>query len=174
MLKPILYCGLVSLTSLGLVSTIFPSASVAQEETLLNNIAVELSTLNNAFSTLDQALKAAMVNYKVLDERGPYTIFAPTNEAFAQLPPGTLNSLLAPENRAQLTEILRYHIIPAEIDTLSLEPGDVIQRETLAGQTLTIRMLNNYEVTVNGVKVTTSDIPVTNGVIHTINQVLIP
>ena len=150
----------------------------------LNNIAVELETQNRTFSTLATALKVTGLN-QTLAEGGPFTIFAPTDEAFAVLErnqPGTLESLFEPENRDQLTRILLYHVVRGTADTFDMRPGTQWTLETLAGDIARVQVDRNFEITVESArpaigdpaKVILVDIPATNGVIHGIDSVLIP
>lgn len=139
----------------------------------VRSIADELLTANDAFSTLSTALREAGLT-EALAGRGPFTIFAPTDEAFNALPQGTVPTLLRPENRSRLTRILTYHVVPGNITTLDLAPGRTLRLKTLAGQSLTVRVSGASEVFVNGVKVIMADIPARNGTIHGIGAVLMP
>jgi uncharacterized surface protein with fasciclin (FAS1) repeats len=139
----------------------------------VRTIADELVTANDAFSTLSTAISAAGLT-QALAGRGPFTIFAPTDEAFKALPQGTVPTLLRRENRAQLTRILTYHVVPGNISTFDLTPGQTLRLRTLAGQSLTVRVSGASEVFVNGVKVVLADIPARNGTIHGISAVLLP
>lgn len=139
----------------------------------VRSIADELFTANDAFSTLTTALRAAGLT-EALAGRGPFTIFAPTDEAFNALPQGTVPTLLRRENRAQLTRLLTYHVVPGNITTFDLAPGRTLRLRTLAGQSLTVRVSGASEVFVNGVKVVMADIPARNGTIHGIGAVLMP
>lgn len=139
----------------------------------VRSIADELFTANDAFSTLTTAIRTAGLT-EALAGRGPFTIFAPTDEAFNALPQGTVPTLLRPENRARLTRILTYHVVPGNITTFDLTPGQTVRLRTLAGQSLTVRVSGASEVYVNGVKVVMADIPARNGTIHGIGAVLLP
>jgi len=140
---------------------------------VLNNIATELTINSGAFSTLLTAAKTAGLD-GALANGGPFTIFAPTNHAFATLPAGTVANLLKPENRAQLTSILTYHVVPGRITSLGLTPGRVVNLKTLQGQNLAVTVNSTGEITVNGVRVVLADIAASNGVIHGIQGVLLP
>jgi uncharacterized surface protein with fasciclin (FAS1) repeats len=140
---------------------------------VLNNIATELAFNSGAFSTLLAAAKAAGLD-GALATGGPYTIFAPTNEAFAALPAGTVPNLLRSENRAQLTSILTYHVVPGRISSLSLAPGSNTTVRTLQGKTLRVSVNATGEITVNGARVVLADIAASNGIIHGIQGVLLP
>ncbi len=139
----------------------------------VRNITEELFTASDAFSTLSAAVRAAGLDDD-LTGRGPFTIFAPTDEAFSRLPSGTVQSLLRSENRGRLTRILRYHVVPGNINTFGLTPGRTLRLRTLAGQSLTVRVTDASEVFVNDNKVILADIPATNGTIHAISTVLMP
>lgn len=139
----------------------------------VRNITEELFTASDAFSTLSAAVRAAGLDDD-LTGRGPFTIFAPTDEAFSRLPTGTVQSLLRSENRGRLTRILRYHVVPGNINTFGLTPGRTLRLRTLAGQSLTVRVTDASEVFVNDNKVILADIPATNGTIHAISTVLMP
>jgi uncharacterized surface protein with fasciclin (FAS1) repeats len=120
-------------------------------------------------STLVQALTAAGL-VKTLEEPGPYTVFAPTNEAFAALG-GKLDELLEPQNKKELAEILTYHVAPGEVASSQLEDGQRI--ETVQGEDVEIG-IEGKEVTVNGARVVMPDVSTSNGIVHVIDEVLIP
>jgi len=124
----------------------------------------------NKFETLVAALQAADL-VDTLKGEGPFTVFAPTEEAFKALPEGTLSSLLLPENKQTLTNILFYHVISANVlaaDVVKLESAD-----TVLGQPVSIKV-ENGKVFINDAEVIVTDIKTTNGVIHVINAVLLP
>jgi uncharacterized surface protein with fasciclin (FAS1) repeats len=120
-------------------------------------------------STLVEAVSAAGL-VETLEEPGPYTVFAPTNQAFEALG-GTLDTLLEPKNKAELAEILTYHVVPGELMSSELRDGQMLK--TVQGGTLEVQITNG-EVTVNGAKVATPDVEASNGVVHVIDEVLIP
>lgn len=122
-----------------------------------------------SFKTLAAALTAADL-VQTLKGNGPFTVFAPTEEAFAQLPSGTLENLLKPENKAQLAKILTYHVVPSKVLSKDIKPGNV---KTVQGGELMIKQ-QGQTVTVNDATVTQADIAADNGVIHVINRVLMP
>ena len=122
------------------------------------------------FSTLVTAVKSAEL-VDALRGDGPFTIFAPKNSAFAALPEGTVASLLEPENRALLTEILTYHVVPGKL--LAKDVVAATGATTLAGQRLEFRA-SDHGVTVDGVSIVKTDIVASNGVIHVIDGVLMP
>jgi transforming growth factor-beta-induced protein len=124
----------------------------------------------NKFETLAAALQAADL-VETLKGEGPFTVFAPTEDAFMALPEGTLASLLLPENKQTLTNILLYHVIAGNVlaaDVVKLESAD-----TVLGQSVTIKV-ENGKVFINESEVVITDIKTTNGVIHVINAVLLP
>ncbi|MDX8352678.1 fasciclin domain-containing protein [Cognatiyoonia sp. IB215182] len=131
---------------------------------------VDIAASNGNFNTLVAAVTAAGL-VDTLKSEGPFTVFAPTDEAFAALPAGTVDNLLLPENKDQLTAILTYHVVPGAVTS-----------DQLAGQRLSVATVNGEEVHIdgtNGVKVddatvTTADIIASNGVIHVIDSVLLP
>jgi len=129
---------------------------------------VEIASGNESFKTLVQAVTAAGL-VDTLTGEGPFTVFAPTDEAFAKLPEETLESLLA--NPAELTKVLTYHVVPGKVmaeDVVTLTKATTVQ-----GQDVTIKV-EGETVMVNDSKVTTTDIEGTNGVIHVIDTVLLP
>ncbi|NJK40095.1 MAG: fasciclin domain-containing protein [Oscillatoriales cyanobacterium RM2_1_1] len=132
---------------------------------------VEIASNDSTFSTLVTALKAADL-VEVLSQPGPYTVFAPTDEAFAALPDGTVEKLLEPENKDQLVKLLQYHVVPTKVMAADIQPGAV---ETVEGMPLEIQVDEGTKaVTVNGAGVVKTDITASNGVIHVIDSVLIP
>src|SRR6056297_328617 len=121
------------------------------------------------FTTLAAALEAAGL-VETLKGEGPFTVFAPTDEAFAALPEGTVESLLEPENQDQLASILTYHVVPGNV--MSGDLSDGMTAETVQGQEVTISIGDS--VMVNEATVVTPDVEASNGVIHVIDQVLLP
>ncbi|MEQ3710907.1 MAG: fasciclin domain-containing protein [Tateyamaria sp.] len=136
---------------------------------------VDIAAGNPDFSTLVAAVQAAGL-VDTLKSDGPFTVFAPTNAAFAALPAGTLDSLLLPENKDTLTSILTYHVVPGQVTA-----GDVLGTRqnvaTVNGATVDVNGQAGKlgtGVKVNDANVTTADIFATNGVIHVIDKVLLP
>ena len=124
------------------------------------------------FKTLVAAIKAAGL-VDTLKGEGPFTILAPTDEAFAKLPEGTVDSLLKPENKEKLIAILKYHVIPGKAlaaDVVKLDGQDV---KTVEGSAVKVAVKDG-SVTINGAKVTKTDIEASNGVIHVIDTVILP
>ena len=132
---------------------------------------VSVASSNNSFSTLTSLLKSAGLA-NILQEPGPYTVFAPTNEAFAALPSDVLQQLQQPENKEVLVKILRYHVVPGKLAANRLSAGEL---RTFEGEPVDIRVdSNNNQIAVNNTDVIQPDIKASNGVIHAVNQVLIP
>ena len=123
------------------------------------------------FSTLIAAVEAAGLQ-EVLTGHGPFTIFAPTNAAFAALPEGTVESLLMPENIDQLKAILTYHVLPKSVMSSQIRNGDNYVR-TVGGSTLNVEKEYD-EVMIGSARVVAVDIKASNGVIHVIDEVLLP
>lgn len=122
------------------------------------------------FNTLVAAVKAADL-VDTLKGRGPFTVFAPTDAAFAKLSAGTLESLLKPENKAKLQAILTYHVVPGQVmakDVMKLSTA-----KTVEGRSIAIRTVNG-SVMINEATVTKTDVSTSNGVIHVIDTVLLP
>lgn len=143
-------------------------ASTASTASTAGTITVVASG-NPAFSTLTAALTAAGLT-DALAKPGTFTVFAPTNEAFSALPPETLTALLRPANKAALTQILTYHVVPQRITAAQISSVDV---PTLEGKPLKIRV-DAGGVKVNDATVTQADVMASNGVIHAINKVILP
>ncbi|MBT8044333.1 MAG: fasciclin domain-containing protein [Verrucomicrobiae bacterium] len=130
---------------------------------------VAIAAGNKDFSTLVAAAKAAGL-VEALNGDGPFTIFAPTNEAFAKLPEGTVETLLKPENKDKLAKILKYHVVPAKVMAADVKCGEA---KTLEGSTIDI-VAKNGSVTVDKANVIKTDIVGSNGVIHVIDNVILP
>lgn len=122
------------------------------------------------FKTLVIALEAADL-VETLKGKGPFTVFAPTDEAFAKLPAGTIDSLLKPENKDKLVAVLTYHVVPGKIMSADLV-GKKIKARTVQGRHLTVDAVNG--VVINDAKVVSADITTSNGVIHIVDKVLLP
>ncbi len=148
----------LSAAMLGLVSTPAFAADI-----------VDTAAGNNDFSTLVAAVKAAGL-VETLKSDGPFTVFAPTNDAFAALPAGTVDDLLKPENKDKLTAILTYHVVPGKV--MSSDLKDDMMAKTAQGGEVKVDLDNGPMV--NDAKVINADIGADNGVIHVIDKVLIP
>jgi uncharacterized surface protein with fasciclin (FAS1) repeats len=131
---------------------------------------LEVATSAGQFSTLVAAIKAAGLS-ETLNGAGPFTIFAPTDAAFAKLPAGTVESLLMPENKAKLTALLTYHVVPGKIASADLA-GVTATPATVQGATLSVDSSSGIKV--GGATVTSPDVAASNGTIHVIDTVLIP
>ena len=140
------------------------TAAVAGEKDIVDT-AVEAGS----FSTLVAAVQAAGL-VDTLKGDGPFTVFAPTDEAFAALPEGTVETLLKPENIEQLTAILTYHVVPGKV--MSGDLSDDMMATTVQGTDIMIDLDNG--VMVNEASVVTADISTSNGVIHVIDKVILP
>ncbi|MES0861260.1 fasciclin domain-containing protein [Ruegeria sp. SCPT10] len=131
---------------------------------------VDTAVSAGSFSTLVAAVQAAGL-VDTLKGDGPFTVFAPTDEAFAALPEGTVESLLLPENKDQLVAILTYHVVPAKVMS-----GDIAGKRakvlTVQGDRLSVNARNGVKV--NGAEVVQADIEASNGVIHVIDEVILP
>lgn len=131
---------------------------------------VDTAVENGSFGTLVAAVQAAGL-VDTLKGDGPFTVFAPTDEAFAKLPEGTVESLLEPGNKDKLTAILTYHVVPAKV--MAADVVNVSEAPTVNGKTAPVSVENGV-VTVAGATVTATDIECTNGVIHVIDSVMLP
>jgi uncharacterized surface protein with fasciclin (FAS1) repeats len=154
--------------AIGLTATAASAHNHGGKETMAGTI-VQVAAGNPDFSTLVAAVKAAGLA-DTLNAAGPFTVFAPTNAAFAKLPAGTVESLLKPENKGKLTAILTYHVVAGKVmaaDVVNLKSAD-----TVNGKAVTIDA--SMGVKVNDANVTATDIKASNGVIHVIDTVLIP
>ena len=152
-------------------SSAAPSSATPMNET---KTLVDVAAANPDFSTLVAAVKAAGLA-STLSGPGPFTVFAPSNAAFEKLPPGTLTSLLAPKNRQKLTDILTYHVLPAQVMAADVKPGTA---KTVNGKDITISTdggkVKITDAQGNTATVVKTDIAASNGVIHVIDAVLQP
>lgn len=130
---------------------------------------VDVASASDSFQTLVAALTEAELT-EVLQGEGPFTVFAPTDAAFASLPAGSVEKLLKPENRAMLVQILKYHVVAGAYPSADLSSGEV---PTVEGRAVTITV-GDGKVMVNNANVIQPDIAATNGVIHAIDQVIVP
>ncbi|MDI3336252.1 fasciclin domain-containing protein [Defluviimonas aestuarii] len=130
---------------------------------------VDTAVEAGSFTTLAAALEAADL-VGTLKGEGPFTVFAPTDDAFAALPAGTIDDLLKPENKDKLVAVLTYHVVPGAVMSGNLTNG--MTATTVNGASVTI--MTEGGVTVNGANVTAADIGATNGVIHVIDAVILP
>jgi len=158
-IKSIVIAGL----SLGILTSVFASHHKEQKDI------VGVAGSADVFKTLVAAVKAADL-VEVLQSEGPFTVFAPTDEAFAKLPKGTVESLLKPENKAKLAMILKYHVVAGKVMAADVKPGPV---KTVAGPSFTIS-IKDGNVMIDNAKVVKTDIAASNGVIHVIDTVILP
>ncbi len=143
--------------------------TVARAQTGPKDI-VDTAVAAGSFKTLAAALQAAGL-VDTLKSKGPFTVFAPTDEAFAKLPPGTLEDLLKPENKEKLVAILTYHVVPGEV--MAAQVTKMKSAKTVNGKTISITVKGGT-VMVNNAEVVKTDIVCSNGVIHVIDSVLLP
>jgi uncharacterized surface protein with fasciclin (FAS1) repeats len=129
----------------------------------------DLVTDSVSFTTLKAALKAVELD-GTLGQKGVYTLFAPTDEAFDKLPAGTLGKLMRPENKEKLRSLLLYHVIPGQMLAVDLKDGQVT---TMNGEKVTVKVEKD-KVDVEGSKVFSTDVMANNGVMHSIGTVMIP
>ena len=142
---------------------------VSAEEPAKKDI-VDTAVAAGNFKTLAAALKAAGL-IDTLKGPGPFTVFAPTDAAFAKLPAGTVEDLLKPENKQKLVAILTYHVVPAR--AMSKDVAGMKSAKTVNGKKLMLKVIGD-KVMVNDATVTKADIEASNGVIHVIDSVLLP
>ena len=144
--------------------------AAATEETVATEVGdiVAVASATEGFSTLVAALTAGGL-VETLQGAGPFTVFAPTDAAFAALPEGLLEKLLLPENKAVLVSILTYHVVPGMVMAADIKAGDVA---TVDGSNVTLDTMSGVKV--NDATVTTADVAASNGVIHVIDAVIVP
>lgn len=130
---------------------------------------VNIASGADNLTTLVKAVQAAGL-VETLQSEGPFTVFAPTDEAFTALPEGTLESLLMEENRDQLVKILTYHVVPGKVMSTDLEDG--MMAETVEGSSISVDLSNG--VSIDNANVVTADIEADNGVVHIIDAVIMP
>jgi len=154
-------CGSDGSTSEEVVDT------TVMEETMVGDI-VAIASETEGFSTLVAALTAASL-VETLQGEGPFTVFAPTDDAFAALPEGLLEKLLLPENVGVLTSILTYHVVSGKVMSTDVMAGDV---PSVEGSSITLGTTDGVQV--NDATVVSADIEASNGVIHVIDKVIVP
>lgn len=142
----------------------------AAEDSKEGKTIVETAIAADGFGTLVAAVKAGDL-VDALSSKGPFTVFAPTDEAFKKLPAGTVESLLEPENKEKLQTILKYHVVSGKV--MAADVVKLTEAKTLADKTVKIKVTDGG-VMVNDSKVVKTDIECSNGVIHVINKVLLP
>ena len=142
---------------------------LAKAESMDKDI-VEVAASSGSFKTLIAAAQAAGL-VEALKGQGPLTVFAPTDEAFAKLPAGTVENLLKPENKDKLTAVLTYHVVPGRVTA-----GEVVNlssAKTINGRALQISSMDG-KVMIDNARVTATDIMASNGIIHVIDSVVLP
>lgn len=163
-MKKSIYLAALALASAFLFSTFSFAQTATSEKTI-----VEVASEAGQFNTLVSAIKAAGLA-DTLSGPGPFTVFAPTDEAFAKLPTGTVENLLKPENKQKLRDLLTYHVVPGKVMAADVKSGLV---KTVNGKSLALKA-EGGRVTVDKAAVTQADIVASNGVIHVIDTVLMP
>lgn len=151
------------------VTLLFTAFAQANHHEMKRDI-VDVAAENGSFTTLVAAVKAAGL-VETLKGDGPFTVFAPTDEAFAALPEGTVDMLLKPENKDKLVAVLTYHVVPGKI--MATEVMKLNSAETVQGEAVMIA-IDNGNVMINKAKVAMPDVEASNGVIHVIDKVLLP
>jgi len=144
--------------------------ALAQPQAAAAKDIVDTAVAAGSFKTLATALTAAGL-VDTLKGKGPFTVFAPTDEAFARLPASTLQDLLKPENKARLTAILTYHVVPGQV--MAAQVTKLTSAKTVNGKSVAIKV-NAGSVMVDGARVVQTDILCSNGVIHVIDSVVLP
>ncbi|AXB33386.1 fasciclin domain-containing protein [Vibrio campbellii] len=142
----------------------------AHEHGMMKEDIVDVAAANGSFNTLVAAVKAAGL-VDTLKGEGPFTVFAPTDEAFAKLPDGTVEMLIMPENKDKLVAILTYHVVPGKV--MAADVVKMNKATTVQGQDVMIKTMGD-KVMVNNATVIATDVKAKNGVIHVIDTVIIP
>lgn len=157
-----------SVTALVVVAASFLGTAQADSKVPGKDI-VAIASSAGSFNTLVAAVKAAGL-VGTLQGAGPFTVFAPTDEAFAKLPKGTVEELLKPENKEKLVAILTYHVLPGKVMAADVK---TMKAKTVNGQSLDVKVADGA-VTVDQAKVIKTDVAASNGVIHVIDTVVLP
>ena len=160
-----------AMVSLVAIIMMFPANARVSAESVQSNDLVDTAVAAGQFKTLAAALEAAGL-IDALKGPGPFTVFAPTDEAFAKLPAGTVEMLLKPENKEKLKAVLLYHVVPGNVTADQVTKLDGRSVKTLQGSSVKIKA--SHGVQVDNAKVTQTDIKASNGVIHVIDTVLMP
>ncbi|WP_371833421.1 fasciclin domain-containing protein [Ferirhizobium litorale] len=153
-----------------IAATIFTLAAAALPAHAAEKDIVDTAAAAGQFKTLAAALDAAGL-VATLKGEGPFTVFAPTDEAFAQLPAGTVEELLKPENKEKLVAVLTYHVVPGKVMAADVTKLD--EADTVNGKAIDVQV-EGSAVKVNDANVTATDIAASNGVIHVIDKVIMP
>ena len=163
--------GLGAMLSLIAMIMIFPANARVAGNAVESNDVVDTAVAAGQFKTLAAALEAAGL-IDALKGNGPFTVFAPTDEAFAKLPAGTVETLLKPENKEKLKAVLLYHVVPGNVTADQVTKLNGRSVKTLQGSSIKVK--TSHGVQVDKAKVTQTDIKASNGVIHVIDTVLMP
>jgi len=152
--------------------TTMTEASTTMSAPVAASDIVDTALAAGQFKTLVAAVQAAGLE-STLRGAGPFTVFAPTDAAFAALPAGTVADLLKPENKAKLAAVLTYHVLASKVPS-SAVAGKTVEVATVQGKTVKVIGASDGSVTVNGAKVVAADVNASNGVIHVIDKVILP
>jgi uncharacterized surface protein with fasciclin (FAS1) repeats len=157
--------------SLLVIVMVVPANARAAGHSVETNDVVDTAVAAGQFKTLAAALEAAGL-IEALKGDGPFTVFAPTDEAFAKLPAGTVDTLLKPENKEKLKAVLLYHVVPGNVTAGQVTKLNGRSVKTLQGSSIKVKTAHGVQV--DNAKVTQTDIKASNGVIHVIDTVLMP
>ena len=182
MSKRIAYLAAAAFSGLAITATVVAPVSAEEKTVMVGGAAmfpskniVQNAVNSKDHTTLVAAVKAAGL-VETLEGKGPFTVFAPTNAAFGKLPAGTVDTLVKPENKAMLTKILTYHVIPGKLEARDLSDGKKLR--TVEGEELTVKKAEGKVMIVDAkggmASVTISNVNQSNGVIHVIDTVLMP
>jgi uncharacterized surface protein with fasciclin (FAS1) repeats len=160
-----------SMLSLFVILMVFPANARVAGNSVETNDLVDTAVAAGQFKTLAAALEAAGL-IDALKGPGPFTVFAPTDEAFAKLPAGTVETLLKPENKEKLKAVLLYHVVPGNVTADQVAKLNGRSVKTLQGTS--VKVTTSHGVRVDNAKVTQTDVKASNGVIHVIDTVLMP
>jgi uncharacterized surface protein with fasciclin (FAS1) repeats len=159
----------ITTLSIILASFAFMTTSYAEHHGMKKDI-VDVAAENGSFNTLVAAVKAAGL-VETLKGEGPFTVFAPTDEAFAKLPAGTVEMLLKPENKDKLAAVLTYHVVSGKV--MAADVAKIDSAATVQGEMVMVKVTDG-SVMINNAKVIMADVAASNGVIHVIDTVLLP
>ena len=160
-----------AMLSLIVMVLVFPANARIAGKSVASNDVIETAVAAGQFKTLAAALEAAEL-IDALKGNGPFTVFAPTDEAFAKLPAGTVETLLKPENKEKLKAVLLYHVVPGNVTAAQVTKLNGQSVKTLQGSSIKVK--TSHGVRVDNAKVIQTDIKASNGVIHVIDTVLMP
>jgi uncharacterized surface protein with fasciclin (FAS1) repeats len=161
---------LLSTLTVAALALTFAAPAQAQSEAEMEKDIVETAIAAGQFETLVAAVQAAELG-EVLQGDGPFTVFAPTDEAFAKLPEGTIADLLKPENKETLVAILTYHVVPGKV--MAADAAQLTSAATVQGGEITIKAYDG-KVWIDNAQVIAADVEASNGVIHVIDSVILP